>query len=178
MAGMYREGRTLQEVGDQFGITRERVRQILISIGVKWSDGGSHVVSLANEAKRKANAAAAKDLRRMSAYGCNQADFIRWNGGVPNADYGTPAASYKSQKHNALNCGYVWLITFPQWAQIWMESGKWGERGLARDMYVLGRKDRLKPFTADNVEVVSLGQNSAKNDWAWSRGKNSNKEAA
>lgn len=35
MAALYAEGKTLQNIGDQFGITRERVRQILARLGVQ-----------------------------------------------------------------------------------------------------------------------------------------------
>jgi hypothetical protein len=35
IAARYRAGETLQQIGDDYGITRERVRQILHSIGVK-----------------------------------------------------------------------------------------------------------------------------------------------
>ncbi|MBO1336325.1 sigma factor-like helix-turn-helix DNA-binding protein [Streptomyces sp. VRA16 Mangrove soil] len=33
MADLYEQGRTLQEIGEQFGVTRERVRQILVHLG-------------------------------------------------------------------------------------------------------------------------------------------------
>lgn len=34
MAQLYRDGKTLQDVADVFGLTRERVRQILARVGV------------------------------------------------------------------------------------------------------------------------------------------------
>lgn len=40
MASLFFEGYTLQEIGDIYGISRERVRQILNGDGIKGSDGG------------------------------------------------------------------------------------------------------------------------------------------
>lgn len=40
MTILYKEGKTLQEIGDLYGITRERVRQLLKRHGITGSDGG------------------------------------------------------------------------------------------------------------------------------------------
>ena len=40
MAEMFKQGKTLQEIGDHFCISRERVRQLLKQVGVSGKDGG------------------------------------------------------------------------------------------------------------------------------------------
>ena len=40
MRSLYESGKTLQEVGDVFGITRERARQIMRRLGVGPEQGG------------------------------------------------------------------------------------------------------------------------------------------
>lgn len=40
MAELFRSGKTLQEIGDQFGVTRQRVHGVLKRQGITWRDGG------------------------------------------------------------------------------------------------------------------------------------------
>ena len=41
MADLYRSGLTLQEIGNEYSLTRERVRQIVSALGVSKADGGA-----------------------------------------------------------------------------------------------------------------------------------------
>lgn len=43
MADMYRSGMTLREVGDAFGVTRQRAQQLISRVGVTGADGGQSV---------------------------------------------------------------------------------------------------------------------------------------
>jgi transposase len=40
MAEYYKRGWTLERIGQKYGITRERVRQIVKKQGLTWKDGG------------------------------------------------------------------------------------------------------------------------------------------
>lgn len=43
MADLYRSGLTLEQIGNLYHITRERVRQIIASAGVAASEGGARI---------------------------------------------------------------------------------------------------------------------------------------
>ena len=40
MAELFRSGKTLQEIGERFGVTRQRVHGVLKRQGITWRDGG------------------------------------------------------------------------------------------------------------------------------------------
>ena len=60
MVELHASGLTLEQVGDLYGITKERVRQILVREGIKATDGGAVV-------RRAARAAARAELRASKA---------------------------------------------------------------------------------------------------------------
>lgn len=170
MAAMYQQGFTLQTIGDFYGVTRERARQLVASCGLDRSDGGAHINALAKRSALQTAMKNRKDARRHSVFGCSQSEFIFWNNGCPfgfgAAAKGSPAEAFTQQRYNANFAGHVWQLTFPQWAKLWKDSGKWEHRGLSQDSYVMGRIDRSKPFEVGNVEVVTLRENSAKSvEW-------------
>ena len=42
---LFRSGRTMQQIGNRFRLSRERVRQILSRFGVETHEGGKAVIS-------------------------------------------------------------------------------------------------------------------------------------
>lgn len=52
MCALYQRGKTLQEIGDAYGVTRERVRQIVARAGVSRFDGGAHVAAIQRRQER------------------------------------------------------------------------------------------------------------------------------
>jgi hypothetical protein len=147
---MYWEGKTLQEVGDHFGVTRERVRQCLRKAGVKPEEGGSHV----RAQRAKAARLQALNDRCIARCGC---DRETWRAIGPRA-----RILFTSQRNAANHMGIEWTLTLGQWWAIWSASGKWAQRGRGHG-YVMARKDTTGPYSLENVEIIAnqeLGRRS------------------
>lgn len=49
----------------------------------------------------------------------------------------------------------MFQITLEEWTQLWIDSGKWLERGRKSHEYSLSRIDYSKPLTKDNARVMT-----------------------
>lgn len=164
MAGLYRSGMTLQQIGDKYGITRERVRQLMTKhVGMRQDGGGQHVRAVA----RRQQSTAAKDARYLAKYGCTFAQYVevREIGRIMRAQgagvYQTPLRAFINQKNNAKTRVIPWELTFWQWWTIWQESGKWELRGRARDAYVMSRFRDAGAYAVGNIYIGTLSENSS-----------------
>lgn len=161
IAAMYTAGYTLQQIGDQFGITRERVRQLLRKhTSITKIDGGQ---ALKTRHKREAR------QNKMMRAGCT---FAQWkhllaigkemmDGGA--GAYRTPTRAYASQRQNAKIRGIEWNLTLWQWWTIWQESGKWERRGRGQG-YAMCRHGDVGPYSVDNVFIGTSRENSSRPD--------------
>lgn len=164
MAALYRSGMTLQQIGDQFGLTRERVRQLMTKHeGMRYDGGGTHMKAVA----RKQQSAAAKDARYLRKYGCTFQQYVqareigrRMRAGGSGA-YQTPLRAFVTQKNNAKIRDIPWDLNFWQWWTIWQESGKWNERGRSKDAYVMSRFRDAGSYAPGNVYIGTLSENSS-----------------
>jgi hypothetical protein len=148
---------TLNDLGLQEGITRERVRQILSTAGVNAEQSHrklSRSVRIEVEKRRKL------DEHCMYSYGCPW-DVVRQVTGrhkFQGLRNHPLVARYWSHHDNATRMHIEWTITLPEYAEI--IGGRLMEIGLSRSGLVLGRKDKSGPFSAANCELVRLDQNS------------------
>lgn len=150
MAAMYREGKTLVEIGAEFSVTRERVRQILTGqYGITASDGGARVRALAarKEFARK------RDKRCLKKWGCN---YQTYRSILKHKDQ--PTYAYWQQRRNAIERGIGWELTLWQWWQIWDKSGRWNERGRGHG-YCMCRLNDTGPYAVDNVYIATGAEN-------------------
>jgi O-methyltransferase involved in polyketide biosynthesis len=67
--------------------------------------------------------------------------------------------AWQSQKSRAETRGIRWKLTFEAWCDIWLESGKWAERGNGPDQYCMHRLFDIGPYSVDNVEIITNRQN-------------------
>lgn len=158
----FKGGATLSEIGLHFGLTRERVRQILKKrAGLSRMDGGEAMRMLKGVHDKAAKAAkdrALKEENHFKLYGCS-IEFVKSIAPQKNyTDKGHPIAKFVSQKRNASKRGIGWDLTFKEWWDIWQESGKWDLRGRGQG-YCMARHGDTGPYSKGNVEIITIGQN-------------------
>ena len=149
MEALYRSGRTLNEIGEQFGVTRERVRQLLKKyFEITATDGGQHV--LMAEKRRKFEAA--RNARALKRWGCSWDDYAKLKA------LKKPLYAFNNQKRTAGTRGIGWELTLWQWWSIWQKSGHWHERGRGQG-YAMCRLNDVGPYAVDNVYIATCAEN-------------------
>lgn len=163
MAALYREGYTLKQIGEQYGITRERVRQIITKLhGLRQPDGGATV----RAEKGRQCFREARDARYLAKWGLPyqevaeirqlarklMASGVAWER--------TPIGAFVRQRVNARWRDIPWELSFAQWWGIWRASGKWEQRGRGQG-YVMCRQGDVGPYAVGNVFIASARENTS-----------------
>lgn len=153
MKSMYRQGMTLQVIGEKYNVTRERVRQILARAGVDSKCGGQSVqASLKRNAAERSRVAAR--ARRAEKWGVpfELLAELRSNGTI---------AAFERQRQNSRTRGIVWKLTFGQWFAVWQASGKLHLRGRGKGRYCMSRHRDEGGYELGNVHVQLCTTNSS-----------------
>lgn len=146
------EHKTLKEIGDIEGVTRERVRQILFKMGIKAKDGGAR----ARARTRRADIEAKRDLAYLHRYGMTRRAYRE----ISKATGYLAQHRYRSfERSMRLFYDEPYLLTFGDWWELWHKSGHWSEYGRERDQYVLARIIRPGPFIKSNMQVIKSQEN-------------------
>lgn len=159
MLSMFQQGVTLEKIGQQFGVTRERVRQILTRQGIDKNAGGQRLVS-AMKKERKSQAFAAKI---MAKYG------LPWEV-VQELQKARVTHAFGSQRNHAKMRGIGWELDFATWFAIWQTSGKLHLRGRGHGKYVMSRIRDDGPYAIGNVHIQLATENNREAVDKW-RGK-------
>ena len=69
--------------------------------------------------------------------------------------------AYTQQKSNAKQRGIEFAITFDEWKQIWIDSGKWGQRGRGAEKYCMCRIGDDGCYDVGNV-FIGLGKHNVR----------------
>lgn len=157
IAERYKAGLTLEQIGAEFGITRERVRQILRTrCGLTGADGGAAVRKRLREPILRAaldSRTARQDAKKLHAWGLTIAEYkahVAEFGSV--IKKGSPMYAFINQRRTANFLNDKWQFVFKDWWAFWRESGKWELRGRG-DGYCMCRKDTSGPYAIGNVDI-------------------------
>jgi len=155
MAEKYAAGATLAEIGDYYGLTRERVRQLMTQeLGVTRKDGGKHK----RRTEKAAVVAKQRETKFLHRYGMTEQEF---RAAVLRVDRmgRDPMTRFRTQKGNAGARGIAWRLTFADWWLVWTESGKWLQRGRGDQGYVMARHGDRGAYEIGNVKIISTNEN-------------------
>jgi len=160
------DGHTLEAIGEKYGITRERVRQILLKrFEIAGKDGGASAGARERKEARERARERVKEAWCFERRGCSLEEYrelTEIGRRMRNAGAGweqTPLGTVTRQRTNAHNNGYEWRLSLWEWWTVWRESGKWDQRGRGRG-YWMARKDHAKGFVPGNV-VIEPGDRAA-----------------
>lgn len=93
------------------------------------------------------------DARTQKNYGCDYEEAVRLNGGLGLRTEGSFARRYQEHRFNAKQRDVGWEITFPEWVEVWVKSGRWEQRGTSRGQYSMARHGDVGPYRVDNVSI-------------------------
>ena len=66
---------------------------------------------------------------------------------------------YIEQKKRAKQRNIDWYFTFEEWCEVWNQSGKWHQRGVGRNTYVMARIGDVGPYSTENVKIILNADN-------------------
>ncbi|QHJ76797.1 MAG: hypothetical protein [Bacteriophage sp.] len=148
----YKSGKTLSEVAVIYGVSTERIRQILEMHGLNGKSGG---VSKKVEARK-----IKEEERFMMKHGCTREQFDSIKGHYTEKTK-SPWCAFKSQRRNAISRGVEWKFVFWDWWRVWMESGKWEFRGRGQCCYCMCRIGDSGAYEIGNVYIGTVSHNSS-----------------
>lgn len=136
MSEMFKAGYTLQQIGNSYGISRQRVQALISRLGVTRDDGGS-------------------DLKKAEEYGFASLEDLRsYLDRYPGC-----CAKYRQQRQNASMRGVDWEFNLKSWLDAW--GDRWSKRGRGGESLVMCRIGDIGPYSKDNVYIASCGQNAS-----------------
>lgn len=153
MAYCYQRGEMLGDIGSRYGITRERVRQILVKQGIRGKDGGAYKQGLSRSAIREKAAIQARENYSLAIYGmgCKETSDL-------SAELGSKKTfivnAYRQLRDNSNRQKIPWSLTLKEF----FYATKDKPYGLGN--YVLRRIDQSKGYEPENIIYISHSDNS------------------
>jgi transcriptional regulator with XRE-family HTH domain len=162
--GMFARGMTQEQVGQEFGISRQRVQQILSKYGIARFDGGQTIKRFLNSdeiiARQKAKIEK-RNRNREKRWGFSSEEYEEVVRHFGNSTKRTsPFRRFAEQRRNSRERGIIWNMTFADWWRVWVESGKWSQRGRGRK-FAMARYGDSGAYEVGNVYICTGAQNSS-----------------
>lgn len=156
--------KTLQQIATERGITRERVRQILFTIGVSRKDGWRYKLSRSRCAEREARLVTRRETLCQKYYGCTWNQYVEITGHTRlymslgrHQQHGRNIYTlYWTHRVNAKKNGIGFDFTLPEYAEMVRPHID----HIGRGQLNLARKDKTKSFSKDNCEIITQAENS------------------
>lgn len=156
----YKKGETLHAIGQYYGVSRERIRQIMKPYGITREHGGKTTQLFINSSAKldiKRKSLEKRERKCQKYYGCSLE--YRDSLGHPR-DKSSATHKFKTQKNSAKSRGIEWNLTLKEWWDIWQEDGKWENRGIGSGKYVMARICDLGSYSIGNVQIITHNENS------------------
>lgn len=67
---------------------------------------------------------------------------------------------FNSQRYAARRRGIAWELTFDDWLDVWINSGRLAEKGRRKGQYVMSRRGDAGPYAIGNVFIQLCEHNS------------------
>lgn len=147
MASLFKSGKIMAEIGHQFNVSDERVRQILLRWHNLRHENGGRVANAAAKRIKK------KDDASLARWGCTFAQYTA----IRNLK--GPMRAYCNQRKSAKQRDIGWELNLWQWWTLWQDSGYWPHRGSGGDDYVMCRNGDVGPYAIGNVYFATSREN-------------------
>lgn len=151
MVALFRSGMTYEQIGQQYGCSRQYIQQCLSKLGIAQADGGASK----RAAEKRARFEARRNAKSLAKWGCN------WDQYVVLRQMRKPTRAYAMQRRNAISREIGWELSLWQWWSIWQQSGKWHLRGRGNG-YMMCRTNDVGPYAVGNVFIANGCENSAR----------------
>lgn len=99
---------------------------------------------------------ALKDRPYIREFGLTKSEYVRQRRLT-----GSYIKAFVGQRNNAKVRGIGWELSYFEWLQIWIDSGKFKMRGRGQGRYVMSRVGDLGPYKLGNVFIDEFSKNAS-----------------
>ncbi|MFD1040741.1 sigma factor-like helix-turn-helix DNA-binding protein [Pseudoxanthomonas kaohsiungensis] len=141
-----RQRRSLREIAESVGLSRERVRQVLIERGVSPQQPSP-------ENNRKKRLQLTEEQLRQR-YGCTSEELDHIQGNRIMEDRASPVGLYRTQRNRSLWLKRGWAFTLPTWWALW--KAHWPNRN--RGNLVMVPLNTAQPIGPGNAQIITRSE--------------------